>query len=177
MTKKTNAGPSPSETARPAAENGVALYGRWIPARVEGLAGVKHTLDLQTEDGKAALVAAGSPGDYAIPEGDRLRMTVCNVAIFWDQEVDEETGEVREFVRTCFYDRNGRTFRTSSPHAPHFVARCVDVYGYERFKAGLPITIAERRSKREKRVYHDFRIDLPAQHKPGPAPADEEERE
>jgi hypothetical protein len=158
-------------------DSGVALYGRWIPARVEGLAGVKHTLNLNTEEGKAALVAAGSPGDYAIPEGDRLRMTVCDVAVFWDQETDEDTGEVREFVRTCFYDRAGRTFRTSSPHAPHFFARCVDVYGMERIRAGLPITVCERRSKREKRMYHDFRVDLPAVHSPGQAPADEEERE
>ena len=162
MTKKMNAPPAISAPAGPVAENGVALYGRWVPARVEGLAGVRHTLDLSTERGKAMLVAAGSPGELALDETGRLSMVLCDFACFWDSEVDEETGEVKEFVRSVFYAPDGRTFRTTSNHAPHFFARCVDVYGLERVQQGLPITICERVSKREKRRYHDFKIDSEA---------------
>lgn len=157
MTKKT-APPAAIEPAAPAAENGVALHGRWVPARVEGLAGVRHTLDLSTERGKAALVAAGSPGELALDERARLDMVLCDFACFWDSEADEETGEVKEFVRSVFYAPDGRTFRSTSRFAPHFFARCVDVYGLERVQAGLPITVCERVSRREKRRYHDFKV-------------------
>ena len=159
MTKQKNAPPATQEPAAPVAGNGVAVHGRWVPARVEGLDGVRHTLDLTTERGQAMLVAAGSPGELALDETGRLSMVLCDFACFWDTEVDEETGEIKEFVRSVFYAPDGRTFRTTSNHAPHFFARCVDVYGLERVKAGLPIRICERVSRREKRRYHDFKID------------------
>lgn len=158
MSKQKHAPPATTEPAGPAAGNGVALYVRWVPARVEGLDGVRHTLDLATERGKALLVAAGSPGELALNEQARLDMVLSDFACFWDSEIDEETGEVREFVRSVFYAPDGRTFRTTSSHAPHFFARCVDVYGLERVQQGLPITICERVSKREKRRYHDFKV-------------------
>lgn len=158
MGKQKSAPPATTGPAGSVAENGVALYGRWVPAKVEGLSGIRHTLDLETERGKAALVAAGSPGELALDETARLNMTLCDFACFWDTDVDEETGEIKEFVRSVFYAPDGRTFRTTSNHAPHFFARCVDVYGIERVKAGLPITICERVSRREKRRYHDFKV-------------------
>ena len=158
MSKQKHAPPAVSEPAVQTAGNGVALYGRWIPARVEGLEGVRHTLDLTTERGKALLVSAGSPGELALDETARLNMLLSDFACFWDSEIDEESGEIKEFVRSVFYTPDGRTFRTTSNHAPHFFARCVDVYGLERVKQGLPITICERVSKREKRRYHDFKV-------------------
>lgn len=154
-----------TEVARTEADaaNGVAMYGRFFPPKVAGLAGIRTTLALDTERGKSAVVSAGSPGSLEIPADDRLRLIACDVACFWDAQVDEETGELSEFVRTVFYTKDGQTFRTSSPHAPHFVARLIDVYGLERFQAGIPITVCERTSKRERRTYHDFRVELPAE--------------
>ena len=157
MSKKAQP-PAVHDADAQAAGNGVALHGRWIPARVEGLEGVRHTLDLTTERGKALLVSAGSPGELSLNETARLDMVLSDFACFWDSEVDEETGEVKEFVRSVFYAPDGRTFRTTSNHAPHFFARCVDVYGLERVQQGLPITICERVSRREKRRYHDFKV-------------------
>lgn len=161
MSKSKSAPPAEIEPAGTVADNGVALYGRWFPAKVDGLAGVKHTLDLTTERGKALLVKAGSPGDINLSDTGHASLIVCDVAVFWDSEVDEETGEVREFPRTVFYDANGQTFRSSSPHAPHFVARLVDVYGMERLREGIRVHIEERVSRREKRRYHNFSVDMP----------------
>lgn len=158
MSKQKHAPPAVSEPAAPDGGNGVVPQGRWVPARVEGLAGVRHTLDISTERGKAALVAAGSPGELSLDEIGRLEMTLTDFACFWDQEIDEETGEIREFVRSVFYSPDGRTFRTTSTFAPHFFARLVDVYGLERVQAGIPIRVCERVSRREKRRYHDFRV-------------------
>lgn len=143
------------------AGNGVALYGRWLPSKVEGLAGIKTTLDVTTDRGKALLVAAGSPSDLGLDETGRCSFRVVDFAAFWDWQLDEETGEVKEFVRSVFYTRDGSTFRSTSPHAPHFFARCVDVYGLDKVREGLPVTVTERRSKREKRTYHDFRVEVP----------------
>jgi Phage Single-stranded DNA-binding protein len=137
-------------------------HGRWVPARVEGMGGIKTTLDVETEEGKALLVSAGSPGTLDFDERGRCYFTLCDVALFWDTEVDEETGEISEFVRTTFYNKDGETFRTTSPYACHFIARLIDVYGMERFKAGIPVKVCERVSRREKRRYHDFKVDSDA---------------
>lgn len=159
MSKQRNAPPAVSGPAGQTAGNGVAAHGRWVPARVEGLEGVRHTLDLTTERGKALLVAAGSPGDLDLDQTGRLEMMLSDFACFWDSEIDEESGEIKEFPRSVFYAPDGRTFRTTSVHAPHFFARVVDVYGLDRVKGGIPIRVCLRISKREKRQYHDFKID------------------
>lgn len=159
MTRRREIAAPESETpAQPVADNGVALYGRWFPAKIEGLAGIKTTLDTSTEEGKALVVAAGSPGDLDLDAQGELRMVIHNFAAFWDTEADEETGEISEFTRSVFYNAAGQTFRTTSAHAPHFFARCVDLYGWERIRdEGLPITIRRRRGKRGF-DYHDFRV-------------------
>lgn len=163
MSKQKQETKSDAPEIQPGERNGqVALYGRWFPERAMGAADIRTTIDATTEEGKALIVSAASPGDLELDGNGRLSMNLCDVAVFWDSAVDEETGECRDFVRTVFIGKDGRRFRTSSPHAPHFIARLVSVYGLDRLKRGIPICVCERRSKREGRRYHDFRVELPS---------------
>lgn len=173
MSKQKSTTPAAIEPAGQVSENGVALYGRFFPVKAEGMEGIKTTLSVTDDRGKALVIAAGSPGTLEIGESGVLRIVIVDVTAFWDEDTDEDTGEIKQFVRTCFYTKEGNTFRTSSPYAPHFVARILDLYGLQRLKEGIPITIRERVSRRERRKYHDFRVDF----KPTGEVADETEGE
>lgn len=122
---------------------------------------VGTNLDLTTYQGKALILKAGSPGDYEVRSDKPLAMIVHAYAVFPDTAVNEETGEVSEFVRTVLFDKDGKTFRTSAAHAPTRFLIAASLFTPQQWQAGIPFIIKARTSKRD-RVYHDIQIDTSA---------------
>lgn len=115
-------------------------------------------LDLATMRGKAMMLKAMSPSDLEVDVMQPVRITATNWVLIPDQSVDEETGEVSQFIRTVFIDANGTIFRTSSAHSPFRLRAMLELFNEKEWAVGIPLVIGVRKSKRG-RLYHDFQID------------------
>jgi hypothetical protein len=118
-------------------------------------------IDYSTQRGKALALKAGSPGDIVMPEDGVLRLICTHYIIVPDSRVDEKTGEIREFAQCCFFDSQGRHYRTSAAHGPYRLKAMCDLYSDSEWQRGIPLVISVRRSKRGT-MYHDIQIDLDA---------------
>lgn len=117
-------------------------------------------LDLDSEQGKALAVAAGNPADIVIGEDGTCRIDAVAFIVFPDERADPDSGEVSVFARVVLFDKDGRTFRTTSAFAPSRLAAILDLYGPERWKTGIPIVIRERKSRTGMGSYHDMRVEV-----------------
>lgn len=131
--------------------------GRLYPLQETPLTKCPTSLDLSTDHGRVLAIAAGNPGDLELDKNGVLVIAVHDFLIVPDEQVDEETGELHQFVRTILFDAQGRTFRTTAAHAPHRIAAVMDVYGTSTWPRGVKLVIRARMGKRQ-RVYHDIRL-------------------
>jgi hypothetical protein len=127
------------------------------PARDARLDQCPTNLDLSTWQGKVLALAAGSPADLVIPDNGVLAITATHYFLFPDIGQDPESGEIKEFTRTVLYDREGRTYRTTSGHAPHRIKAILELISADEWAKGIPFVISERRSRATGRTYHDIR--------------------
>jgi hypothetical protein len=116
-------------------------------------------IDSATPRGKALMLKAGSPGDIQMPESGEIRMLCTNYIIVPDSQLDEKTGEIREFARCCFFNTAGHHFRTTAAHGPFRLKAMCDLYDDKDWQRGIPLVITVRKSKRGT-TYHDIQIDL-----------------
>jgi hypothetical protein len=156
--------PSPEpveETGHEANNRVVELVNRALSVPKQGtrITLCPTSLDLNTIRGKALMLKASSPGDYDVKPGVPIRLIVCHWAVIPDTQVDEETGELHEFVRTVLYDAEGKTFRTSSAHSPMRLCAMLELFSPAEWANGIPVIVVARQSKRG-RVYHDVEVDL-----------------
>lgn len=128
-----------------------------MPTKGAPLSRCPTSLDLTSPRGKALAIAAGNPSDLDCTDGKPLEIVVTDWLVFWDASADEATGELSEFPRTVFFTREGKTFRTSSAHAPARLQAILDLYDESDWKRGITIVVTPRMGKR-KRVYHDIRV-------------------
>lgn len=102
--------------------------------------------------------SAMSPGDLDIGDNGHIEFVAVAYLIFPDARTDEETGEVNEFSRTCFFGHDGQTYRTSSELMPHRVKALTELYTPDEWVQGIKLRISERRSRKTGRTYHDIRV-------------------
>lgn len=138
-----------------------SLNGRLVPKHGDTLREAFTNIDTSSLKGKALVFAAQSPGDIEFDERGMAFIEATNYCIFADTGLSAETGEVTVFARTVLYDKEGRTYRTTSENAPHRLAAACDMFGPEVWARGIPFTIRERKSRKTGRVYHDMRIAWP----------------
>jgi hypothetical protein len=139
----------------------VALHrGRLIPLPGTPLAACPTSLDLSSERGMALAINVGNPADIVMDEHGCARILCTDWLVYPEEKVDETSGELKQYVVTCFIDKAGRTLKTTSPYAAHRLAEMVGFYPRARWARGIPIVIVERRSRREKRTYHDVRVEM-----------------
>lgn len=131
--------------------------GRLYPAPDATLAKCPSNIDSSTLRGKALLLAAGNPGDYEFL-GGIVRIVATHWLIYAEERADPETGEIAIFARTVLFDAEGRSFRTSSAHAPHRIQAALDLFEPADWERGIPFIIRERMSTKTKRIYHDIRL-------------------
>jgi hypothetical protein len=118
------------------------------------------SLDLTSARGKACLINAMNPATISVRGNGSATIRMTDYLVYPVAEVDEESGEVKEFVRTVLIDRDGNTLVLTSPHAPNRIAELLGMYSREEWRAGIPVIVSERRSRREGRTYHDMRVAL-----------------
>lgn len=117
--------------------------------------------DLNTNEGKVAVINAKSPGNLIVRPNEPLEMVATNYLIYPDKVVNEETGELEEICRTVLFDQHGNTFVTSSEHFPDKLRDIENVFGPAIWSNGIRFSISERRNRSNTRTYHDCRIQLP----------------
>jgi len=129
-----------------------------VPARDLSLADCPTNLDLTTLSGKAMALACGNPSDLDF--GDRGHVSIC--AHYWlifpDVGVDPNTGEYHEFTRTCLIDEEGSVYRTTSSYAPGRLKAVLSLFSPVDWSKGIWFRIAERKSRKTGRTYHDIRV-------------------
>lgn len=135
--------------------------GRLYPLQETPLHQCPTSLDLSTDHGRAMALAAGNPGDIEIGKEGYVIVDAYGYLIVPDEQVDEDTGELHQFVRTILFTRDGQTFRTTAAHAPHRVQAVLDLFGPHAFENGVRLIIRNRVGKRG-RVYHDIRLAPPS---------------
>lgn len=134
-------------------------HGRLYPTKEMRLVDCPSNIDASTIQGKAMLLAAGNPGDLEFVEG-KVRICATHFVVFPEERPDPETGEIHTFARTVLFDRQGRSFRTTSAHAPHRIQAALDLFGPDDWANGVSFVIRERMSAKTKRIYHDIRLDV-----------------
>lgn len=131
--------------------------GRLYPRQDASLAECPTSLDLTSDNGKMLALNAGNPGDIEIGKEGYVIVEAHAFLIVPDEQVDEETGELHQFVRTILFERDGRTFRTTAAHAPHRIAATIDLYPRAFIDHPIRYIIRNRLGKRG-RMYHDIRL-------------------
>lgn len=132
-----------------------------VPVQGTPLPLCPHNIDMNTHRGKALMLKAGSPGTIDMPDAGTLKMVCHNYIIIPDSQIDEKTGELKEFARCVFFDARGETFRTTAAHGPYRLKALCDMYTDEDWQRGIPLVISVRKSKRGT-TYHDIQIDIEA---------------
>lgn len=159
--------PMAQPAVEPAEKRGAMQLGspRMIPGVITLPDGTNTNLDLSTSRGKALAINAASPGELDFSDSQRdtrgqryIDVGVVNYLCYPDQQEDPETGELKEFTRTCLIGVENEVWRTTSFHAPSRMRALMVVYTKEEWAAGITMRITERRSPKTGRTYHDFRI-------------------
>lgn len=132
-----------------------------VPAPGTALALCPHNIDMSTQRGKALMLKAGSPGELEVKDDKPLRMLAVSYLIMPDSQIDDKTGELKEFVRCVFFDAAGRHYRTTAAHGPFRIKAMCDLYTDDEWQRGIPLIISVRKSKRGT-TYHDIQIELEA---------------
>lgn len=171
MKKQKNANETPApapETARPAnlpvlreGINGLQPY-YGVPIRdlrIDTPATEWPTsLDRRVPEQRAAIFAAGNPADVSCPLGGTITFTAVHWLIYLQEFLNEETGEVAPGPVLTLYDREGRTFRSTSQFAPRRLKAALELYSPDEWINGITFVVRDRPSKRPGRHYHDVRV-------------------
>jgi hypothetical protein len=115
-------------------------------------------LDLSTPQGKAALINAGNPPVWSPVDGGVYRILATHWIVYPDERVDEETGAVSVFARTCFIDATGQCVKLSNDWAPRRLHAMLALYSPEEWAAGIEIECYTAASRRKGQTYGSFRI-------------------
>lgn len=118
-------------------------------------------LDLTTQRGKALLIKSEGGRDYEHDGIEQVRIRVTHYLMKPTEVVDENTGEVREFVEVVLYDANGKMYRTSGVAAPRRLRALFEVFSPAEWADGIPLVITPRPSKRGA-PWHDIQVDMAA---------------
>lgn len=116
------------------------------------------SLDLRSERGRAALVAAVGVGDLDVSLGHPLTMEVQDYLVFPASKTDEETGELREFIRTALIRPDGTIFSTTSPTVLDRLGAVVQLWGRGPWIPPLRVCVSARVARKSGRTFHDLRV-------------------
>jgi hypothetical protein len=121
------------------------------------------SLDASVPEQCAAIFNAGNPPDVSVGLGEVITFVAVHWLIYLEEFEDEETGELRPGPVLTLYDRDGRTFRTTSQFAPRRLKAALELYSKNEWIKGITFVIRDRPSKRPGRHYHDIRIVVDSQ--------------
>jgi len=119
----------------------------------------RASFDITTRAGWLKAVNGMSPPDLEFDESGTCQCSVVDYLVFPSMLKNRETGEWEPGVRTILYMESGETFGTWSPYiAPKVHAVFTQFTAAERGE-GINMIIRERMG-RQKRTYHDVRVNL-----------------
>lgn len=107
---------------------------------------------------RAAIFNAGNPADVSVGLGETVTFTAVHWLIYLEEFEDVESGEIKPGPVLTLFDRDGKTFRTTSQFAPRRLKAALEWYTPEEWIKGITFVIRDRVSKRPGRHYHDIRI-------------------
>lgn len=136
--------------------------GRLYPRQDAQLCECPTSLDLKTDHGKALALAAGNPADLEIGREGYIIVEAHNFLIQPAEKVDEETGELHQYIKTTLFTRDGQMFHTTAAHMPHRIAATIDLFPRAFRDHPVHYLIRPRVGKRG-RTYHDIRLAMPVQ--------------
>jgi hypothetical protein len=148
----------PGREPFPAPAPVVEARGRLIPADGTPVGGCPTNLDLTTEDGRRALLAALGEGDVQVADLHGDPFPTSHYLVTPGESVDPETGEVSNYPRLVLISPEGKTLVTTSTVVPHRMAAVLDLWGPGPWEPPLPLVVIERRARRTGRTYHELRM-------------------
>jgi len=106
---------------------------------------------------KAALVNAQTAGDYDLSAGEVVEFVATDWLVHWTSAPDEKTGLINEFSQIVLLGADGSLVKTSSEVVAHQLARVLQVFTVEEWRAGIRFQLRGRVSRRG-RGYHELRV-------------------
>jgi hypothetical protein len=130
-----------------------APHGRLIVAPGTPIEQCPTSLDLATEEGRTLAFNALATPDLELGDRDEMEVPVSHYIAHPASQIDEETGEVREYSRLVLITPMGTTFATASEVSAHRFAQAFGLYESPPWHPPLRVVIRRVRSKRG-RTYH-----------------------
>lgn len=116
------------------------------------------SLQVGTPKWRAAIVNASCTPDLVIGAEWSEPYTVVDWLVMWRESVDEETGEVKRYPWLVLFCQDGSLIGTSSQTVPHMLARALQLYTAEQWKAGIGVKFRRRPNRAGTRSYHEMRV-------------------
>lgn len=129
-----------------------------VPRPDTPLSACPTTIDATTDAGKAQLIAATGTPDLSADPSAPVELDVTGYIVFPDSQIDEESGELREFNRTVLIGADGRTFASTSEVVLKRLQAMVQLWGRGPWHPPLRVSIACRIGRKRGRMFHDLRV-------------------
>lgn len=129
-----------------------------VPRPDTPLTSCPTTIDLSTHEGKAMMIAATGMPDITVDPTLPTEMDITGYIVFPDAQVDEETGELKQFNRTVLILADGRTFATTSEVILKRLQAIVQLWGRGPWHPPLRVCAVCRIGRKRGRLFHDLRV-------------------
>lgn len=115
-------------------------------------------IPVDSELGRSLMMDAMGDQTVKIEENEGRPFMVSYYAVMPGEKTDEQTGEVKQFIRLVLLDGKGGSMSTTSEVAPLRFRRVIELYGPGPWFPPLPIVLEEKRSRGKGRTFHSLRV-------------------
>jgi hypothetical protein len=111
------------------------------------------SLDLSTNDGRALYMKAKNGGDLTPADVMGKDFLIQHVLIHEVDDVDQESGEVKTWVRYCLITPDGQIVTGGSSGIKNSIADLIELYGCPPWKNGLNVRMVSRKTSNKFTVH------------------------
>lgn len=115
-------------------------------------------LDVSTPSGKIACYNLSVMQSLSVPDLNGAPVEVSAYAIFPQEEVDDETGEIRSYFRLVFACPDGKSVSTTSETIIRRMTMFLSIVGDGPWIPPLRVRFCERKSRKTGRTYHEMTL-------------------
>lgn len=121
------------------------------------LADCPTNLDIRSARDRVWIFNAGNPADFRLEGTLPLKFRAVAYLLLPDERTDPDTGEIREFERLVLFNKDGKTFCTTSAFGWKRAKAAAEIFSPQEWEAGILFVIQVRQGE-SKRWYHDIRV-------------------
>jgi hypothetical protein len=129
-----------------------------LPAPADPPENWPTSLDYTTARGQAMIVRLSGPPTMTVAEAGEKEYAVVDYLIHPAESVDEDTGELSQFVRCSLLLADGRTISTSGPLVCRKWLLILRMCGQPSEDRPIAVRFARRSSRRQGRIYDDIEL-------------------